>query len=326
MFTGFSRYRLPFLAFVITAFVLSMVQWKVTRPILMAERFVEGAGWIQILGMAAYAAWITLKMLDPDQSAKWRRITWTLFCVVFFGQLALGLAGFDRFLMTGKLHLPVPLMILTGPVFRGSIGFMPILFLSTLLLSGPAWCSQLCYFGALDNLAADRKADLKPIRIKFRFKHTLLPMVIFLTILLRILGIGNHVTTSLAAGFGVVGLVIILLISRRRGKMVHCILWCPIGTLVNYMKGVSPFRMYIDDSCTDCMACTRHCKYDALNKTDISRRKPGLTCTYCGDCLPSCKTSSIRYKLFGLSHNAARNAWIVLTISLHAIFLSLGRI
>jgi hypothetical protein len=182
--------------------------------------------------MAGYAAWITLKMQDPGKSARWRRITWSIFTVVFFGQLALGLAGYERFLMTGKLHLPIPLMILSGPIFRGSIGFMPILFLSTLLVSGPAWCSQLCYFGALDNLSADRKTDLKPISHKFRFKHLLIVTVIIITILLRIFGIHDRITTVLAAGFGVIGLAIIILISRRKGKMVHCICWCPIGTLV----------------------------------------------------------------------------------------------
>jgi ferredoxin-type protein NapH len=326
MSQGFIKYRLSLFSFFTTTIFLSLVQWKVARPILMAERFMEGAGWIQILVMAGYAAWITLKMQNPEQSARWRRITWTVFSVVFFGQLVLGLAGYERFLMTGKLHLPIPLMILSGPVFRGSIGFMPILFLSTLLVSGPAWCSQLCYFGALDNLSADRKRDQKPIPDKFRYKHLILLSIITITILLRIFGISSRITTLLAVIFGVIGLLIIVLISRRRGKMVHCILWCPIGTLVNYMKLVSPFRMYIDDSCTDCMACTRFCKYDALNKEDIMKRKPGLTCTYCGDCLVSCKTTSIRYKFLNLSHQQARNTWIVLTISLHAIFLALGRI
>jgi ferredoxin-type protein NapH len=323
---GPSKYRLPFMAFITTAIFLCLVQWKVSRPILMAERFLDGAGWTQVMVMALYAGWITMKMQDPQRSARWRRITWTVFTVVFFGQLALGLAGFERFLMTGKLHLPIPLMILIGPVFRGSISFMPILFLSTLIVSGPAWCSQLCYFGALDNLSSDRKTDMKPIPNKFRYKHLILLSVITITILLRIFGVPTRITTLLALIFGITGLVIIIVISRRKGKMVHCILWCPIGTLVNYMKLVSPFRMYIDDSCTDCMACTRFCKYDALNKGDIMKRKPGLTCTYCGDCLVSCKTESIRYKFPGLSSRQARNAWIVLTISLHAIFLSLGRI
>jgi ferredoxin-type protein NapH len=317
--------RLPVTAFLVTCLILGMVQWKVERPMLMAERFVQGGGWIEILLIGIYAAWITNKMLDPSQSARWRRITWTIFTVVFFGQFALGLAGLDKFLMTGKLHLPIPMMILGGPVFRGQISFMPILFLSTIIISGPAWCSQLCYFGAMDNLAAKGKTEMKPVHNKFRTKHILLLLIIIVTLLLRFLGVDSRLTTAFAIAFGVAGIGIILLVSRRKGKMIHCILWCPVGTLVNYMKLVSPFRMYIDNSCTNCMACTRHCNYDALGKPDILNRKPGLTCTYCGDCLASCKTESIRYKFLSLQSTQARNIWIVLTISLHAIFLGLAR-
>ncbi len=316
---------LPIIAFLVTCLILGMVQLKVERPMLMAERLVQGSGWIEILLIGIYAAWITNKMLDPSQSARWRRITWTIFTVIFFGQFAMGLAGFDKFLMTGKLHLPIPMMILGGPVFRGQISFMPILFLSTIIISGPAWCSQLCYFGAMDNLAAKGKTEMKPVRNKFRTKHILLLLIIIVTLLLRFFGVNTNLTTAFAIAFGVAGIGIILLVSRRKGKMIHCILWCPIGTLVNYMKLVSPFRMYIDDSCTNCMACTRHCNYDALGKPDILNRKPGMTCTYCGDCLASCKTESIRYKFLSLQSTQARNTWIVLTISLHAIFLGLAR-
>ncbi len=313
-------------AFVATCLVLGMVQWRVEGPMLIAERFIPGSGWVEILLIALYAGWITHKMIDPQQSAKWRRITWTVFTIVFFGQFALGLAGYEKFLMTGKLHLPIPVMILGGPIFRGHISFMPVLFLSTILISGPAWCSQLCYFGALDNLAAKGKTELKPVRNMFRIKHVLLLVIIAVTLLLRVFEVDTKLTTAIAIAFGVIGIGIIIFISRRKSKMVHCILWCPIGTLVNYLKLISPFRMYIDDSCTNCMACTRYCKYDALSKADILNRKPGLTCTYCGDCLASCKTDSIRYKFLSLSSQRARNTWIVLTISLHAIFLALARL
>jgi ferredoxin-type protein NapH len=203
---------------------------------------------------------------------------------------------------------------------------MPILFLSTILISGPAWCSQLCYFGALDNLAAKGRTELNPIHNKFRIKHILLLAIITITVLLRFFELDTRLTIAIAISFGVAGIGIIVFLSRRKGKMVHCILWCPIGTLVNYMKLVSPFRMYIDDSCTNCMACTRYCNYDALGRKNIMNRKPGLTCTYCGDCLTSCKTESIRYKFLSLSSQQAKNSWIVLTISLHAIFLALARI
>ena len=318
--------RQPIYAFIISSSILVLVQWKVGHPMLMAERFMAGAGWAEILMIGMYAGWITHKMLDPGNSALWRRITWTIFTIVFFGQLGLGLAGYDKFLMTGRLHLPIPVMILGGPIFRGHISFMPVLFLSTILISGPAWCSHLCYFGALDNLAASGKTEIRPLRNKFRIKHIILLIVIIVVVFLRFFEIDTGLTTAIAIGFGVAGIGIIIFVSRLKGKMVHCILWCPVGTLVNYMKPVSPFRMYIDESCTECMACTRYCKYDALNRVDILGRKPGLTCTYCGDCLASCKTESIRYKFLSLSGPRARNAWIVVTVSLHAVFLALARI
>jgi hypothetical protein len=40
--------------------------------------------------------------------------------------------------MSGKLHLPVPMMILAGPIYRGHLSVMSILFVSTVVLSGPA--------------------------------------------------------------------------------------------------------------------------------------------------------------------------------------------
>ena len=318
--------RLEGYAFLTVCLVLGLVQWKVERPMLIAERYIPGAGWIEILVIGMYAGWITHNMLDQGNSAKWRRITWMTFSIVFFGQLAMGLAEYEKFLMTGKLHLPVPMMILGGPIYRGTISFMPVLFLSTLLISGPAWCSQLCYFGALDNLAAGGKTEMKPIRNKFRIKHFMLLVIIAAAVLLRFLGAGPKLATAIALASGILGILIIVLVSRHKGKMAQCILWCPVGTLVNYLKFISPFRMYIDDSCTKCMACTAYCKYDALGRTDILNRKPGFTCTYCGDCLSSCKTASIRYKLFSLQSEQARNSWIILTISLHAIFLALARI
>lgn len=229
--------------------------------------------------------------------------------------------------MTGKLHLPVPMMILAGPIYRGHISVMPILFVSTVLLSGPAWCSHLCYFGAIDNLAAGGKTHRGPIRNKWALKSTVALLVVFGAIVLRLMKVPVLTVTLVAAGFGVIGLGLILLISKREGRMVHCTSYCPIGTVVNLTRFVNPFRMLIDkNSCTDCMACTRLCKYDALNKADILARKPGLTCTLCGDCVSSCHAGSIHYKFWHLSPGASRNLYLVITITLHAVTLAMARI
>ncbi|HYW96677.1 MAG TPA: 4Fe-4S binding protein [Bacteroidales bacterium] len=131
---------------------------------------------------------------------------------------------------------------------------------------------------------------------------------------------------SVALAFGVDGLAIIFFLSRRKGKMVQCTLWYPIGTIVNYYKRISPFRMYIDNACTSCMICTRHCRYDALGKPDILNHKPGITCTLCGDCVTSCPSGAIRYKFLNLSPRTSRYLYLFISISLHVITLSMARI
>lgn len=322
------KYSLSVYLFLFVVFLLSFVQMKVENPMIILERFVQNGGWVEILLVALYGAFIVHKMLDPGKTARWRMISWTVFTVVFFSQLLLGLLGFEKFLMTGKLHLPIPMMILSGPLYRGELSIMTLLFLSTVILTGPAWCSQLCYFGALDNIAASRKKPVKgKIQNRTALKFTLLFIVILVTIILRWFKIDLLISTLIAASFGLMGVLIILFISNKQGKMVHCLVWCPIGTIVNYTRFVNPFRMYIDkNTCTLCNICTSSCNYDALNRSEIESGKPGISCTLCGDCITSCHASSIKYKFFKMGPDSSRKLYLFLTISLHAVFLALGRI
>lgn len=319
--------RLPLAVFFFVLLLLVPVQLKVANPMLLMERFMPGAGWIEILIIGMYGALVAYHMQDPSKVQVWRRYTWLAFSVLFFSQLILGLFGFEKFLMTGKLHLPIPMMILAGPVYRGQLSVMTILFVSTLILSGPAWCSHLCYFGALDNLAARGRTRRKPLRNKWALKSTVLLLVVAAALTLRWMKVPVLSSTLLALGFGVIGLALILLVSRREGRMVHCTAYCPIGTIVNLGRFINPLRLTIQkDSCTECMACTARCKYDALNPHDISARKPGLTCTLCGDCISSCHAGSLQYRFPGLSSRHARQLFLLISISLHAATMALARI
>jgi ferredoxin len=320
------RYYLPIAVFAFTFLCLAFVQMKVSKPLILLERFYNGAGWLEILIISLYAAFVSFKMQDPVQTSVWRRRIWTIFSVAFFAQLIIGLLGTHTFLMTGKLHLPVPVMILSGPLYRGQLSVMSILFLSTLVLTGPAWCSQLCYFGAFDSLAARGKIQKRPILHKQAIKTTLLFLVITGTLSLRWMNVSAWTATLIGIAFGITGIGIMILISSKKGKMIHCVLYCPVGTIVHLVKPVNPFRMFIDDSCTLCQHCTSHCRYDALNLPDLKNKKPGFTCTFCGDCLASCHSGSIKYRFLHLKPENARTLYLFLTVSLHAIFLALARI
>lgn len=320
-------FRLPVLTALTVAVLLAFVQLKVERPMLLLERFLKGGGWLEILLVSFYGGLVAFHMQDPARVQRWRTRTWALFSAVFFSQLILGLFGFERFLMTGKLHLPVPMMILAGPIYRGHLSVMTILFLSTVVLSGPAWCSHICYFGALDSLASTAGSGKKAIPYKWALKSVVLVLVVLGAIALRMLKVPVSEATLIGGGFGIAGLGIILLVSRKAKTMVHCTAYCPIGTIVNLAGKVNPLRLEIDEvSCTGCMACTRHCRYDALNREHILARKPGVTCTLCGDCISSCHAGSLRYRLFDLSPTVSRNLYLGVTITLHAATLVLARI
>ena len=293
---------------------------------ILAERFLKGAGWAEIFFIACYGAVVAFKMQDPMNVPSWRKITWSIFSIIFFAQLIIGLSGFEKFLMTGKLHLPIPMMILGGPIYRGQLSVMTILFLSTVVLTGPAWCSQLCYFGAFDNLASGGKTSKEILRNKVAIKSTIVVLVIAMAIFLLWMNIPRLISTLIAVGFGITGILIMILFSFKKNKMVHCTMYCPIGTIVNIVKHVNPFRMYIDKSCTLCMNCTKFCKYDALNIQDIKNSKPSITCTLCGDCLAGCHHNSIKYKFLKMRPEQARNLYLILTISLHAACIALARI
>jgi ferredoxin-type protein NapH len=320
------KYRLPVAVFILVFVLLAFVQVKVEKPMILAERFIKGGGWAEIFLISIYGAFVIYKMQDPLKVPGWRKITWTIFSVVFFSQLIIGLSGFEKFLMTGKLHLPIPMMIIAGPIYRGQLSVMTLLFLSTVILTGPAWCSQLCYFGAFDNLAAGGKTSREILKYKGAIKSTILVFIITMALILRLLKVSGLVSTLLALAFGIIGIIIMIFISLKRKKMVHCVMYCPVGTVVNLFKHINPFRMYIDRSCTLCMNCTKFCKYDALNASDIKNGKPSVTCTLCGDCLAGCHHNSIKYKYFSLRPELARNLYLILTISLHASCMALARI
>ena len=317
----------PAFSFALVAGLLVFVHLKVDRPMLLLERFFPGWGWIEIAALAFYAAWLTPKMLDPERALIWRPRFWRLFSLVFFGQLALGLWGDSRFLMTGTLHLPIPALIIAGPVFRMKLSFMPILFFATVLLLGPAWCSHLCYIGAWDDLASRAKKRPKPLsRWRKPARVAILAAIVATALVFRLAGVPAAAAAVTVGLFGAAGVAVMAFWSRRSGQMAHCATVCPIGLVAGLLGRLNPFRLKIEAACTDCLACRRTCRYDALTPEDIARRRPGISCTLCGDCLSGCPTGMFSIRFPGLTPQAARDLFVVLAVSLHAVFLGLARI
>jgi polyferredoxin len=320
------EYILPVVTGTIVVLLLLPLQFTGSRPLLLMERLFHGGGFIQAGAVAIFASVIEYNMLIPRRSGWWRRFTWSFFSVIFFMQLILGIAVDNIFLMTGDLHLPVPALIIAGPVYRGELSVMTLIFLSAVLLSGPAWCSQYCYFGAIDSAFAGKKGLSTPVNNRLALKNSLLVLSVAIALLLRLTGAGRGVALTAGITAGITGVIIIVLVSRRRKKMIHCTLWCPVGTLVSYIRHINPFRMRIDNTCTGCMKCSTACRYDALTPADIANLRPGITCTLCGDCLSTCRYSSITYRLPGMNPENARKTYITITVIIYSLVLALARI
>ena len=154
---------------VITASLLLIVATVPSWPMLLGTRFLEQYGLIQIAVHTLYSFVLTYIFLGTKSRSKVRNTIWTFFRVIFFSQLLLGLLGFDIFLQTGQLHYPLPALIISGPIFRGSGLFMLILLASTTLFVGASWCSHLCYVGAIDNLLANKNKKNRPIPSWYRY-------------------------------------------------------------------------------------------------------------------------------------------------------------
>lgn len=311
--------------------LLGAVRWKVPFPMLLADRFAEGAGYVQIAVAALYGGWLYNRIRDPETHVRYRRFSWIAFCLFFFIQLVLGAFVSEKFLLQGTLHYPFPALIVAGPLYRLEIGFMLVLFLSTVLLTGAGWCSHLCYMGGFDLLAAGtgRKAPASAgagTRKGVVFKSGLLASVILAALLLRLAGAGPRTANAAALLWGAVSIGIMVRMSRKKGTMVHCTRFCPIGTLVTLLKRVNPVRVKMNDRCTSCLRCTAFCKYGALTREQVLRRTPGPTCTACGDCMAVCRHGGISYRIGRWSPERSRAVYQVATVSLHAAFLMLGRV
>lgn len=318
----------PRWAFVVVFAVLAFARLKPGLPVTMHERFFPLFSWVGIFCFALYAAFLTDKILQSDSIQKIRFRMWLGFSLVFFSQLILGLTVNPLFLMTGELHYPVPALVLFGSWIRGGGYFMLGLFLFSLLLLGPAWCSYLCYIGSFDLAAALRRKKIKPLPQGFAFKWRTGVFLIFVILIsgLKFYGVGSEKIISIVAVAGVVGFVFFVVFSLRSGLMFHCTSFCPLGYAALILGRLHPFRIRLRSNCSSCGICAVKCRYAALPSQAFSQGRPDFNCTLCGDCVSPCPQNSIHYVFWGFSPENSRRIFLTAAVVLHTLFLATGRV
>lgn len=314
--------------------LLMLPALKMNPPMLLADRLLYGAGSLQVLCAALVAAFVAGHLLNKNTASKTRRYIWILFSIVFFLQFALVLAGFDIFATTGSLHIPVPGVILAGVAYHQIVSFMPCLFLFSVLLAGPAWCSHLCYFGSWDYLAARHRKNPCPHPHPLRWRMLSLAVIIGSALLLRLSG--APVLYACLGGI-LLGFLMIpasLFFSRKKGIPVYCTMICPLGLAACLAGRLSLWRMKTTIECTMCKACLPSCRYGALSIEQLQKGQAGLSCTLCRECELACKNGGIRIAFAGENMaraSAAREAWarqifVAIVSAMQAAFLFMAMV
>ena len=183
---------------------------------------------------------------------------WTVFASVFFLQFLLGVTVASSLLMTGRLHVPVPFMMISGPVYRGEGIFMLALFSVSVLLAGSAWCSHLCYFGVWDCLsAASSRRKGRPVKGGKGLRDwrwAALAAAVGTPLLLSLWGLAVEyaLAVALAAAFLA---PLAWRMSAAGGVREYCSRFCPMGLAAGLLGRLSPWRMRVKETCTGGMQC-----------------------------------------------------------------------
>ncbi len=300
---------------------------SVSTDFLLLERYVPYAGGVQIFSTAWYGSFAAGVLADPRRSRKWRFRLWLLFGVVFFVQFFLGVAGLEEMLLTGRLHVPIPAFILYGAVFRDSLTVMPFIAAASALLAGSAWCSLFCYWGPFDALAA-HKRSLRPLPPRIdRLLRCGRPVVLVggvaAALVLSRAESGPAAIAGLAAAYAAGSFLIMLMLSRRYGGMLHCGTVCPLGLVISLLGWLSPWRLRVDTArCDNCGACEKICRWRAMTPECRTAGKVLSRCTLCRECLSVCPRNAPAVTCPGLAPELAGRIFVGMTAGLHAVFMS----
>lgn len=289
--------------------------------LLLLDRIIPGFGMVQGLVAGFWAAFVCDRLADRKAAARTRLRVWRLFSLVFFAQFALSAAGWSLFAMTGEMHVPVPGVIVAGMLYRGTAGFMPLLFAVSVLLVGAAWCSHLCYFGSWDAWAATAARPAgHPGPLRWRLLSLLVAGAAAL--LLSFFDVPSSSAALCGALLGLVMIPAALFVSRKKGWAAYCTTICPLGLLACLLGRLSFWRVRTTSRCTSCGACTRVCRYGALDAARLAAGGPGLSCTLCRDCLNACPHGGLSLSWLGMgADKSAEKAFVVLVAAMHALFL-----
>jgi polyferredoxin len=227
----------------------------------------------------------------------------------------------------------IPLAVTRSIIFPGSIteGFasisvMIVIWLGVSLALGRGFCSWGCFYGGWDDGTSRilKKPVIRKINPVFRWvSFAVLLLIAFwsamaispeycnwlcpfktVTEFEKVTSFETLMKTIVFVSLFAALVVILPVLTKKR---IQCATFCPMGALCALTNKVNVFEVRIDKGkCTQCYKCITSCPTLSINKNDIERGTPSVTCMKCGKCIDECAQQALSYHIKGTPVNKNR--------------------
>lgn len=167
------------------------------------------------------------------------------------------------------------------------------------LLFGRFYCSTLCPFGVLQEVAALIFRPKNKYIKSYPYKYFIAAIVFGALIggsalLIRYIDpytlFGSAVSLSIT---GIIAIFLVLAIVFFKNRF-FCTNICPVGALLGILSKISLNKIYLDqDMCVSCGLCEKECPSACINSKE--KTVDNETCIKCLKCLGACKKGGVKF-------------------------------
>ncbi|WP_313343346.1 4Fe-4S binding protein [Sedimentibacter sp.] len=177
-----------------------------------------------------------------------------------------------------------------------SIGLTIAISVTTLLF-GRFFCGYICPIGSLQDFFKfiGKKLNIKEIKLKktkYFNPEILKYLILIITMVLSILGIGNLISIyspwlsymNIFIGFNIhIGTVVLfaIIIFSLFIKRIFCRCLCPLGAFQALLYAVGPFKVYKSSNCDGCSVCLKNCPVDIPYTDELTVSPECINCSEC---------------------------------------------
>ncbi|MGM0595494.1 MAG: 4Fe-4S binding protein [Myxococcota bacterium] len=277
--------------------------------------------------LALYSLTFTLFLSQKNPELRKKNIFWYILSLAFFGQLILGIFYSSQFLKNGNIFIPYPALQIIRP-FLNHTGYIYLfIFIISIIITGPVWCSHICPLGIWDYQLGNNKKKVHSPQSIFLVGKILIFLTFIILLQLYLLDVLS-LKASVIISFALVWVLVVTggILSKKTGYAVHCSSFCPVGFIATQVSRFSLFRIKRGKNSKTSNKNSdksRLCRYGAL-KSNNKTIKPGLQCTCCLDCIDGDQ----QYRVTFFKHQGifVFRVFCALTAAFHTLFLAFVRI